>query len=82
MNIEKTVKTLIEEPLLKEKIIVDEVLYLKEDGNYFLRIIIDKEGFVDLNTCVKATKIINPLLTDDLIKESYILDITSKEKGE
>ena len=82
MSIEETVLNLIEQPLLAEGLRVDEVLFLKEDNNYFLRIIIDKEGFVDLNTCIKATKIINPLLDDDLTDKAYILDITSKEKGE
>lgn len=83
MNIEDQVKDLIEKELEKEKIIVDEVLYLEEDNNMFLRIVIDKIPVVDINTCVCATKIINPLLDkSQIVKDSYILDITSKERGE
>ena len=55
----------------------------KEGSNYFLRITIDREKPIDIDTCVLVTKIINPLLDEaDIIKDSYILDISSKEKGE
>lgn len=83
MEIEKKIKELIESELNKELILVDNVSYFKEDGNYYLRITIDKNGIVDIDTCVLATKIINPILDKaDLIKESYILDVTSKERGD
>ena len=37
---------------------------------------------IDIDTCVEVTKVINPLLDDlDVIEDSYILDITTKEKG-
>lgn len=83
MSIENQVKNLIEKELEKESILVDEVLYLEEDNNMFLRIVIEKQPVVDINTCVIATRIINPLLDDSaIISDSYILDITSKERGE
>lgn len=82
MNVEKTIKNKIENELLKVNIIVDSVSYLKEDNNMFLRIVIDKEPVVDIDTCVEATKIINPLIDElTIIEDSYILDITSKERG-
>ena len=57
--------------------------YLKENRNYFLRITIDKDDIVDLDTCVEVTNIINPILDEsNIIDDSYILDITTKEKGE
>ena len=56
--------------------------YQKEEGNNVLRIVIDKEGIVDLNDCIAVNKIINPILDEkDPISESYILDVCSKEKG-
>lgn len=76
------------EKLLKEEIeqlgfVLDEVVYEKENGNYFLRIIIDKIGAVSIEDCVLVTNTINPILdSNDLIKESYILDVCSKEKGD
>jgi len=82
MNIEDKVRELISEELKAIDVIVDEVLYVKEDGNYFLRVVIDKKGIVDIDTCVEASRIINPILDEaDLISESYILDVTSKERG-
>ena len=54
----------------------------KEDNNLFLRIVIDRDEIIDIDTCVEVTNIINPLLDEaDLIKESYILDVSTKEKG-
>lgn len=73
---------LIKEPLLEVGIIVDNILYVKEDDTNFLRIIIDKEPYVNLDDCVTATKIIDPIIEKaDIIDESYILDVCSKEKG-
>ena len=38
---------------------------------------------IDLDTIVAATEVINPIIDKlDLIDDSYILDITSKEKGD
>ena len=82
MEIAKRVKELIESEVNKNGYIVDEVLYVKEDGNYYLRIIIDKNGTVDIEDCVNVTRIVDPMLDDiDFIKDSYILDVCSKEKG-
>ena len=79
MNIVDTVKELVTDSLKKEGIEVFEVTYEKEDGNYFLRIIIDTKTGVDLDTCIKATNIINPILdSNNLEIENYILDVCSK----
>lgn len=82
MSIEEKVRKLIEDKIKENGYILDEVLYIKEDGNYFLRIIIDKKGIIDVEDCVNITRIIDPMLDDaDYIKDSYILDVCSKEKG-
>lgn len=82
MDIPSKVKELIEKELEKIDLTVDEVLYVKEDGNYFLRVVIDKNGMIDIEDCVNATHIIDPLLDEvDFITDSYILDVCSKEKG-
>ena len=82
MNIETKVTELIKEHVEKEGYILDEVLYEKESGNYFLRVVIDKNGIIDIEDCVKVTHIVDPLLdTVDYIEDSYILDVCSKEKG-
>lgn len=78
------VKNLIEKPLLDVNIKVDKIEYVKEGSVYFLRIVIDKEPFVDIDTCVLATEIINPIIDkiDSEFEDAYVLDVCSKEKGE
>ena len=69
-------------PILNSKeIIVDFILYEKEGTYYFLRIVLDKLGGIDLDTIVMATNLINPIVDQlDLFEESYILDVISKER--
>ena len=82
MNIETKVRELIEKKLNDNGYILDEVLYIKEDGNYFLRISIDKNGVIDVEDCVNVTRIIDPLIDEaNYTMDSYILDVCSKEKG-
>ena len=82
MDIERKVRELIEEPIKSIGFILDEVLYVKEDGNYYLRIVIDKNGTIDVEDCVEVTHLIDPLLDEvDYIKDSYILDKDKMKKG-
>lgn len=79
----ETIKEALTTPMQEMNIIVDSVVY-ETEGNYnFLRIELDKVNGIDLDTIVKATEVINPIIDDlDLIDDSYILDIVSKEKGD
>ncbi len=81
--IEEKIRELISEKVNNLGIIIDNIEYVKEGNNYFLRITIDREKPINIDECVEVTNIINPLLDEtDIIKESYILDISTKEKGE
>ena len=81
--IEEKVRNLISKSVNEIGVIIDDIEYVKEGGNYFLRIVIDRDIPIDIDTCVEVTNIINPILDKaDIIKDSYILDISSKEKGE
>lgn len=81
MEIEE-IRKLFEDIIKENGYILDEVLYVKEDGMNFLRVVIDKEGIIDVDDCVKVSKLINPILDEeDPIEENYILDVCSKEKG-
>ena len=71
--IEKTVENIIKKPIEDLGYILDEVLYLKEDGNYFLRVVIDKVGIIDIEDCIKVTKVIDPLLDDVEINTRFTL---------
>ena len=79
---EEKVKNLIEGEVNKLGISIDSVTYEKEGSNYFLRIVIDRDEIIDIDTCVEVTNVINPLLDSvDFISDSYILDVSTKEKG-
>ena len=76
------IRKLFETVIQENGYILDEVLYVKEDGMNFLRVIIDKDGIINVDDCVKVSKLINPILDEeDPIAENYILDFCSKEKG-
>ena len=82
MDICVKIRTLIEKEVVGLGYILDEILYLREDGQNFLRVVIDKEGIIDIDDCICVTKAINPILDEeDPISENYILDVCSKEKG-
>ncbi len=76
------IKEIISEPISKLDLIVDSIEYVKNGKYYFLNIVLDRINGIDLDTIVEATNIINPILDEyDLIKDEYILDISSKERG-
>lgn len=79
---ETEIRKLIEGEVNKLGISIDSIVYEKEGGNYFLRIVIDRDEIIDIDTCVEVTNIINPLLDKcDMLTDSYILDVSTKEKG-
>ena len=81
--IEEKVRNLIEDSLKERDILIDTIKYEKEGNNNFLRIVVDRNKSIDVDAIVEITKVINPLLDEaDVISDSYILDISSKEKGE
>jgi ribosome maturation factor RimP len=77
------IKESIEAPLKEMDIFVDSVTWELENNYYYLKIVLDKVNGIDLDTIVEATNIINPIVDKlDLIQEEYILDVSSKERGE
>jgi len=76
---ESKVKEAIEGELLKENIRVEKVYEGVEDGEKTLFIVIDSEKTVDSNLCVKAMKIVNPILEKiDVNLDDYVIDVCSK----
>ena len=79
---EEKIKNLIKGVIEENNYILDDVEYVKEGSVYFLRVIIDKVGIMDVEDCVTVSNLINPILDEeDPIEENYILDVCSKEKG-
>ena len=76
---EKEIKNAIEGELLKESIRVEKVYVGEEDGEKTLFIVIDSDDTVDSNLCVKAMKIVNPILDNlDINLDDYVIDVCSK----
>ena len=72
-------KELLEEPLSRENIELVDIYFEKENGVDNLYVIIDKKPYVDVEGCVLATNIVNPIIDEaDLIEESYVLNVCSK----
>lgn len=75
----ENIKKVIEKPLNNINLYVDSIEY----KNKTLNIILDSEEVIDVNKIVEASKLISEILDKhDFIKESYMLDVSSKEKGE
>ena len=82
MDISDKIKGLISLSVEELGYRLHDVEYVKEDGTYYLRVIIDKTGYIDVEDCINVTKVIDPLLDNvDYINDSYILDVCSYEKG-
>ena len=80
---EEKIKELIGDKLDKLKVWVDSITIEKEEDNTFMRIALDADFIIPLNTVVMATRIINPLLDKmDIELDNYILDVYAKEKGD
>jgi len=76
------IRNLIDEPMKELEITVTSIEWVVENKNKFLKIELDRMNGLDLDAVVEATNIINPILDDaDLIKDEYILDISSRERG-
>ena len=74
-KIEKILKPIITEAGYK----VAAINLSKPSGETLLEVVIDHDKGVDLDDCVKVTKLINPVLDEhDLIEESYTLEVMSK----
>lgn len=62
---------------------IDDVFLEKEGKSEYLRVVIDADFIIDIETVVKATKIIDPIIDKmDIIKGEYILDVYAKSKGD
>lgn len=67
------------EPICKEaNVNLVEVKWEKEYNTYFLRVIIDKEGGINVDDATAVSEALSPLLDrEDYIKEEYMLEVSS-----
>lgn len=77
-NIAGVVAELVSPVAEEMGIILWDVEYVKEGSKKILRITIDSEEGIDINTCEKFHRTIDPMLDEaDPIDESYYLEVTS-----
>ena len=82
MTVEEKIRKMLEGPVREVGVRIVSINLEKEDNNLYLRIVIDRDEIIDIDKCVEVTNIINPILDrEDPIKESYTLDVSTKEKG-
>ena len=79
--LEPVLKKLAEEPDEEGRLNTYEIVdveYVKEGGNWYLRIYVDKEGGISINDCERISRAIEPELDrTDLIPDAYILEVSS-----
>ena len=75
------IKNALEEPLKEIGLTIYSINFEKESLNITLDSI--NNDVLDLDKVVEATHIINKILDkNDFIKESYTLDVSSRERGD
>ena len=59
-----------------------DVEYVKEGGNNYLRVYIDKPGGIAVNDCETVAREMNPILDEkDFIADSYVFEVSSPGLG-
>lgn len=78
MKIEEQVENLIGKVLEREGIEIVDIEFVPAPKGGRLTIYIDKEGGVDIDTCVMVSEMISPILdTADIFKSRYYLEVSS-----
>jgi len=79
MNIiESKVHNLLNKKLNELGYEIISIKYLRENKEFYLKITVDRDGDISLDQIVSISDLISPLLdASDIIKDKYILDISS-----
>lgn len=75
--------TALAQPICDElELFLWDVRFEKEGASWYLKVLIDKDGGVDMNDCEAVTRPLNKLLDEtDPIEQSYILEVGSPGLG-
>lgn len=77
-SIEATIEELALEITNPRNFEIVDVEYVKEAGEYYLRVYIDKEGGISLNDCEEVSRALSEVLdVKDPIKDNYFLEVSS-----
>ena len=77
-SIEATIEEIVQ-PIVDEKNFeIVDIEYVKEAGEYYLRVYLDKEGGISLSDCEVVSRELSEILDKkDPIKENYFLEVSS-----
>lgn len=79
---EKLTEDMVMPIILSNNFELVDVEYVKEAGNYYLRIYVDKEGGITVDDCEIVSRALGDLLDEkDFIEDSYILEVSSPGLG-
>ena len=77
-NIESTIEALVQPIVDAKNIEIVDIEYVKEAGQFYLRIYLEKEGGITLDDCAEVSRELNPILDEkDPIKDNYFLEVCS-----
>jgi ribosome maturation factor RimP len=77
-SITSAIDTMIRPMLDENGFELVDIEFVKEGGNRFLRVIVDKPGGIDIDDCSKISEYVSDKLDEhDPIPEAYFLEVTS-----
>lgn len=72
------IKEIINPILQEEQVELVEIIFRKEAGKQVLRLLVDKEGGIQLSECARINELIGQALDEaDIIQESYVIEVDS-----
>lgn len=76
--LEEVIKS-IEPILTRHDVYLDDIEYVQENNEWYLRIFIEKNnGHLDMDTCVNVSEEISQLMDEkDIVKDEYYLEVSS-----
>lgn len=78
MDYKKLVTDILNDYLIENNLKLYDVEYVKEDGNYILRVLIDNlESLIDLDTLALVNEYLSERLNDDDFAQEYYLEVSS-----
>lgn len=77
-SIEATIEEIVSPIVDAKGFEIVDIEYVKEAGEYYLRVFLDKEGGISLNDCETVSRELSEILdVKDPIKDNYFLEVSS-----
>ena len=77
-SVEATIEEIVQPIVDAKNFEIVDIEYVKEAGEYYLRVYLDKEGGISLSDCEVVSRELSEILDKkDPIKENYFLEVSS-----